>query len=1070
MKKIALLLVFFAIGLQVLVAQTKEVTGKVTSSEDGGGIPGVTISIKGTTLGTITDMDGVFKLKVPQDAKTLVFSFVSMVSQEIAIGNQTTFNVKMSPEFTSVDEVVVTALGITREKKALGYSVTEVKGDELLKARGGVSNPIQSLAGKVAGLQITGASGNMGGSSKVILRGVKSLSGNNQPLFVVDGVPIEGTDFNTADAARGAGGFDYGNLIQDINPDDIASISVLKGPNAAALYGSRASNGVVLITTKKGIKNAGLGVTFNSSIGFEKVNKLPVMQKEYGGGYSLTTLNAKGIPVANINGTNYTVPDYSIDESWGPKYDPSVQYLSWYDLAKWEAGGKVGNPTTSPWVAPQHDIKDFFEIGQSLTNNVSVSQASDYASVRASYSNTSLTGYMPNSSIDKNSISVNATATDKKVYELFTNISYLNQKAKGRPETGYGDNNVMQKFIQWGQRQLDMNQLRDLYQFPDGTQAGWNRGGWDDPIMAYSNNPYWSRYKNYQNDTRDRLYGNIGAKLNLTHDLKFQYKANLDFFSDKQYERNAVYSQEQSVYFEAQRQQHEINHEFLFMFAKKMQDISLNLNAGSNLMYQKYQRLDGKSVGGLVIPEFYNFQNSKDPAKATNFLREKSIQSVFGSMNLGYKNFAFLDATARNDWSSALPQGNNSYFYPSVTASLLFSELIKSDFLSLGKIRAGWAQVGNDTDPYRILDAYTFYTSYDGHGYTKPVTKNNVALKPEITNSKELGLEMAFFDSRVGFDVTLYSAETKNQILPLSLSGTTGYTAQIINAGSITNKGIELTLKGSPIQSKDFEWNIIATSSANQNKVNALLPGVDYYKLATAPFKVEVGAYVGKEYGVIMGTDYVYLNGEKVVDANGLYLATAGNVPLGTVYPKVMGGITNTFRYKNIDLSVLLDGQWGGKFFSTSYMWGMYSGMLDETAGLNELGNPKRDDPEATDPTKRGGILVPGVYADGTPNTTRVDAETWAGSMYTGPAVQNVFKSDFIKLREITLGYTLPIKPTVLKNVKISAYGRNLALWGPNTRHFDPEMSTTSSGNVQGIEGGSLPSVATYGLNLSVQF
>ena len=1065
MKKIALLLVFFAIGLQVLMAQTKEITGKVTSAEDGGGIPGVTISIKGTTLGTITDMDGVFTLKVPQDAKTLIFAFVSMTTQEVAIGNQTTINVKMASERISVDEVVVTALGITREKKALGYSVTEVKGDELLRARGGVSNPIQSLAGKVAGLQITGASGNMGGSSKVILRGVKSLSGNNQPLFVVDGVPIEGSDFNTTDAARGAGGYDYGNLIQDINPDDIASMSVLKGPNAAALYGSRASNGVIMITTKKGTKNAGLGVTFNSSIGFERVNKLPIMQKEYGGGYSLTP--------TEINGVTYNVPEYATDESWGPKYDPNLQYLSWYNVAKWEAGGKVGNPTTSPWVSPKNDIIDFFELGQSYTNNVSISQASDFASVRASYSNTNLSGYMPNSTMQKNSFSLNATATDKKVYELFTNISYLNQAAKGRPETGYGDNNVMQKFIQWGQRQLDMKELKDFYQFPDGTQAGWNRNDWNDPTLAYSNNPYWSRYKNYQNDTRDRLYGNIGTKLNLLESLKFQYKLNLDFFSDKQYERNAVYSQEQSAFNEAQRQQHEINHEFLFMFNKKLKDLTIAVNAGSNLMYQKYQRIEGKTIGGLVIPEFYNFQNSLDPALATNYKREKSIQSVMASTNLGYKNFAFLDATVRNDWSSALPQGNNSYFYPSVTASLVFSQLLQSDFLSLGKIRAGWAKVGNDTDPYRIYDTYTYFTSFEqNHGYTRPVIKNNMELKPEITNSMELGLEMSFLDNRFGFDVTLYSAETKNQILPLSLSGTSGYTSKIINAGSITNQGIELTLKASPVQSKDFEWNIIATGSSNQNKVVELLPGVDYYRLATAPFKVEIGAYVGKEYGTIMGTDYVYDdNGNKLVNAKGLYQATSGNVPLGTVYPKLMAGLTNSFRYKNVDLNILFDAQFGGKFFSTSYMWGMYSGMLDETAGLNELGNPKRDPVEDEDGNPLpGGVLVPGVNADGTPNETRVDAETWATWKYSGPAVQNVFKSDFIKLREITIGYTLPIKSNVLRNVKLSAYGRNLALWGPDTRHFDPEMATTSSGNIQGIEGGALPSVATYGLNLSVQF
>ncbi|MBL7970364.1 MAG: TonB-dependent receptor plug domain-containing protein, partial [Prolixibacteraceae bacterium] len=472
MKKIALLLAFFAIGLQVLLAQTKEISGTVTSADDGGSIPGVSVSVKGTTLGTITDMDGKFRLKIPQESKTLVFTFVGMKTQEVALGSQMVYDVKMNSDNIAVDEVVVTALGISREKKALGYAVQEVTGDEMIKSRGGVSNPINSLAGKVAGLQITGGSGNLGGSSKILIRGVKSLSGNNQPLFIVDGVPIEGTDFNTTDAARGAGGYDYGNLIQDINPDDIESISVLKGPNASALYGSRATNGVVMIVTKKGVKGKGLGISFNSSLGFEKVNKLPVMQKQYGGGYALSVYDDKGKPLAPINGINYTIPDYGIDESWGPEYD-GTEYLSWYDLAKWEAGGKVGNPTTSKWLAPKHDIEDFFELGSSLTNNITLSQANDNAALRVSYTNSRMSGYMPNSSLDKNSFNLSGTLKGNDVYEMFTNITYLNQNAKGRSETGYGDNNIMQKFIQWGQRQLDMKELESLYKMPDGTQATW---------------------------------------------------------------------------------------------------------------------------------------------------------------------------------------------------------------------------------------------------------------------------------------------------------------------------------------------------------------------------------------------------------------------------------------------------------------------------------------------------------------------------------------------------------------------------------------------------------------------
>ncbi|MDU1903530.1 MAG: SusC/RagA family TonB-linked outer membrane protein [Dysgonomonas sp.] len=1069
MRKLILFLacLFASIGLSL--AQTIRVSGTVVD-DTGEGVIGASVVAKGTTTGSITDLDGKFSFNIPSDRKTLVISLIGMRSKEVPAG--TDLRIVLEDDTQLIDEVVVTAMGISKEKKALGYAVADVKGDELIKSRGGVANPINALSGKVAGLQIAGASGNMGGSAKVILRGVKSLSGNNQPLFVIDGVPIDGRDFNdnsaTAsgdinDTARGAGGYDYGNLIQDLNPDDIADISVLKGPNASALYGSRASNGVIMITTKKGEKNKGLGISVNSSVGFEVVNKLPKMQKQYGGGFRLTP--------TTINGKTYVLPDYDTDESWGPRYDPNVQYLSWYDLAKWEQGGKVGDPTTSPWVAPKHDIDDFFETGYSFTNNVTFSQASDNAGFRLSYTNMALNGYMPNSKLDKNSVNVAGNIKIDKRYELFTNITYINQAAKGRSDTGYGDNNVMQKFIQWGQRQLDMKELKDLYKFADGTQAGWNRTSWDNPTLAYSNNPYWSRHMNYQNDTRDRLYGNIGVKFDILPNLKAQYKANLDYFSDKQYERNAVYSQEQSKYREAHRQQHELNHEFLLMYSDRFnEDFSLDVNVGGNIMYRNFKRLIGESVGGLVIPEYYNLQNSRFQSKSTNRTVEKSINSLFGNATLGYKSMAYLDITLRNDWSSTLPKKNNSYLYPSFTGSFLFSEILKKDWLDLGKIRLGWAKVGNDTDPYNILDVYTFETSFDGdHAYYKNVSKKNENLKPESTYSYEFGLELAFLDNRLGLDFTYYNSETKDQILPLSLSGATGYTSMFVNGGTITNQGFELMLRGVPVKTKDFEWSLSGTLSSNKNKVKELLGNRDegYFRLVSAPFKVEVGALVGDKYGVIMGTDYVYdEKGNKVVNADGTYAATDGNVALGSVYPTALVGLSNTFRYKDLELSVLFDAQFGGKYFSTSYMWGMYSGMLKETTGNNELGNPIRNAVE-----DGGGVLLPGVNADGTPNTTRLDAQSWAESIYSGPAAQSVFKSDYIKLREISIAYKVPLTSTkYIKSLRLSAYGRNLAMFGLDNKSFDPEMATTNSGNIQGIEGGALPSVANFGFNVGIQF
>ncbi|MBP1616768.1 MAG: SusC/RagA family TonB-linked outer membrane protein [Bacteroidetes bacterium] len=1053
-RRLVLLMTCLLFSVGLVVAQNKRISGTVVDS-NGDPVTGATVVVKGTTVGVSTDIDGKYSISVPQNGKTLVISLIGSKTKEMAVGDN--LKIVLENDSRALDEVVVTALGITREKKALGYSVSEVSSDELTKSRGGLSNPINALQGKVAGLQIASGSGSMGGSSKILLRGSNSISGNNQPLFVVDGVPIEGTSYNSTDTQRGSGGYDYGNLIQDINPDDIENISILKGPNAAALYGSRAANGVIMITTKKGVKNGGYGVTFNSGINLEVVNKLPKLQKLYGGGYG------SDFEQVTINGTTYNYPDLATDESWGPKYEGQT-VLGWYDLAKWEANEKSGNPTTSIWQTPKNDFDTFFETGVSYTNNISLSNATDRSSVRFSYTNSDLKGYMPNSSLRKNIFSVSASSSslDKKL-EVFSTVNYFNSAAKGRSETGYADNNVMQKFVQWGHRELDMKELKALYIMPDGTQASWNRSSWDDPTPAYSNNPYWSRYKNYENDSRNRIYGNAGVSYKVIPDLKAQYKVNFDFFVDKQYTRNAVGSQETSEYTEMSRQQYELNNEFMLMYNKQFGDYSLSANLGSNLMYRRYEYIYGTTNGGLVIPDLYNLSNSLTAATSENYLRKKATNSLFGNVNLGYKNYLYLDATLRNDWSSTLPESNRSYLYPSLTGSFVFSELTKASLplLSLGKFRAGYAQVGNDTDPYQLVDTYSKYTSIDSDngalGYVLSTTKKNSNLKSELTRSYEFGLELSFFKNRLGIDATYYYKETKNQIIPLSLSGSTGYTSQVINAGLINNKGVEFSLHATPIDSRGFTWTTILTLASNKNKVKELVSGVDYYKIVAAPFKVEIGAMKGQAYGVIMGTNYLYDdNGNKIIDSDGNYEYTSDNENLGSIYPDFTGGFSNSFRYKNLDLSVLLDFSKGGHYFSTSYMWGMYSGMLEETAANN---------------VREDGIILDGVQEDGTKNTVVLDGQAWGEAHYSGPAAQSVFRSDYVKLREINMGYNVPLKSgAFVRSLRVSAYGRNLAVWGPDTKHFDPEMVVTGSGNIQGIEGGALPSVASFGLNVSLKF
>ncbi|WP_018462677.1 SusC/RagA family TonB-linked outer membrane protein [Segatella paludivivens] len=1068
------LLVFLAcmfLSLGMALAQIR-VSGTVTSSDDGEPITGASILVQGTKTGTVTDVDGNFQLTAPEGC-VLRVSYLGMKTKDVKAA--TNLKIVLQSDNRTLDDVVVTALGVSREKKALGYAVSEVKGSDLIKSRGGVSNPVNALQGKVAGLQISSSSGSMGGSSKIIIRGASSLSGNNQPLFVVDGVPIEGTDYNSTEVgssdanstARGAGGYDYGNLVQDINPDDIENISVLKGAAASALYGSRASNGVIMITTKRGQKDQGLGVEYSSTVGFETVTKLPKLQSQYGGGYGYAGDYAYGkegddFKTTTVNGTTYTIPDYGMDESWGPKLD-GRQVVSWADLQKWEAGGKVGNPTTSSWSPATSDYRDFFKTGVSYTNNVAISKAYDNSAFRISYTNTAMTGYLPNSSQYKNTVSVNGNIMSKdKKLNVFTSVNFFNSRTKGRQDTGYGDNNIMVKFTQWGQRQLNMNELKALYLKDDGTQGSWNRGGFDDPSIQFHNNVYWSRYMNYENDSRNRIYGNVGLSYQILPQLKAQYKANLDFYVDKQYERNAVYSQELSAYKESSRQQYELNHEFMLMYNQAFGDYSVTANLGANIMQRHYELIYGQTQGGLAIPLYYNLANSITTPKAYNYKLEKGINSLFGDVTIGWKSMLFLEATLRGDKSSTLPKSNNTYVYPSVTASWLFSELLKdkAPWLSYGKLRAGYARVGNDTDPYQVLQTYTQYTNIDSStpGYRLANTLSNSNLKPESTKSWEFGLETSFLNNRLGFDLTYYTTKTSNEILPLSVSGSTGYIYKMINSGTIENKGVEFAFHATPVKTRKFEWTTNITLASNKNTVKSLADGVDYYRISSAPFKVEIGAVVGKPYGVIMGTNYVYdKNGNKCVNSNGLYMSTSGNEDIGHIYPDFTGGWSNSFKWGNFDASFQFDFSKGGHFFSTTQMWGYYCGMFEETAANG---------------VREKGIISDGVvYGTGEKNTVRVSARDYYENYYNGPAAQNILRSDYIKLREVTVGYTFKLNPVwFIKSLRLSAYGRNLGVWGPDCKNFDPEMIVTSSGNIQGIEGGATPMVANYGLTVNLKF
>ncbi|HNY09406.1 MAG TPA: SusC/RagA family TonB-linked outer membrane protein, partial [Tenuifilaceae bacterium] len=807
MKKLCVFLAgLLLVGITMAQAQTVRITGTVTSSEDGMPMPGVSVIVPGTTIGASTNIDGKYEINVPTTAASLSFSFVGYATQVVAIAGRSVIDVVMKTEAIQMDEVVVAALGITREKKALGYAVQDVKGEELAQIR--TQNVISSLSGRVAGVQITSASGQMGGGAKINVRGNTSLTKNNQPLFVVDGVPLDNSDFSYG--ATGAGGYDLGNLASDINSDDIESMTILKGASATALYGSRAANGVVMVTTKKGTASAGktVGVSVNSSVTFEQAKYYPEYQKLYGGGYG-------DFYTINVNGQDYNYPDFATDESWGPKYDPNTMVLQWNSFDAWDTENYL---VPKPWIYPKNDYTYFFETGVNYQNNVAVTAGNENSTLRISYTNMDVTGIYPKSTLKRNTVNMSATSKISKYLDGWINANYVQNEAVGRPETGYGDRNPVQKMWQWIHTSIDYKDLK-AYKNPDGTQRTWNRTDWDNPVPAYTDNPYWSRYENYQNDRRDRVYGNFGVNLTFTPWLKLTGRMGTDFYRMFSEERMAIGSQAQSEYYQNVNSNIEVNSEVFLTFDKRFADDKFGLTAlmGGNRLDRKSWRNGGITVGGLIQPKLYNLSNSLTKATVYDYVTWKRINSLYANFSFDYNRMVYLELTGRNDWSSTLPENNRSFFYPSATISFIVTELdaLKNqDILSFAKVRGGVAQVGNDTGPYELLNYVTINSTFmDGEleqnpRMSFPTTLAPKNLKPELTTSWEIGTEMKFLKNRVGLDLSYFYKETEDQIIPIRVSGATGYNQMIINAGKMTNKGIELALSGTPI-SGDFRWDVV---------------------------------------------------------------------------------------------------------------------------------------------------------------------------------------------------------------------------------------------------------------------
>ena len=1034
------LLSVFLLLTGVSYGQDQNIKGKVLSGNSG--LPGASILVKGTSRGSTTDANGEFAMSVP-DGSTLVVSFIGFKSLEVPVGAKTVFEIALEEDATQFNEVVVTALGIAREKKALGYSVQEVSGKTLTQAR--ETNLVNSLSGRLAGVQVTNSNGAPGSSSRMIIRGASSIGSNNQPLFVVDGIPIDNSNFGSGT------GVDYGNAAASVNPDDVESINVLKGPSAAALYGSRGANGVVLITTKSGKGSKGIGVSFNTNTAFESPFRLPEWQNEYGQG-------AKGL-FSYVDGRGGGVQD-GVDESWGPKLDGRL--LPQFDSPI----GADGVRTATPWIAHPDNVNKFFETGKTFTNSVAVTGGNDKADFRLSFTNLDQSGILPNTDYKRRTVSLNAGWNLTKKLSVRATGNYVKDGSDNR-------NNFGLYFI-WFGRQVNMDNLTSYKKPGSIYQNNWNDNYWT--------NPYYLLNESTRANERDRLYGNLAATYKFTDWLTLTGRSGTDFYTDRRKTKGAARQATigaaslYDTYNEEQVFVRESNSDFLLNATKKFGEFDITANIGGNHRTYYAQR-NYMGATELSIPRVYNLGNSRQRPVVENSYIQKTVNSLYASANLGFRNYLFVDLTARNDWSSTLPSNNRSYFYPSAAVSAIVTDIfdIKSSVLSFAKIRAGVAQVGNDTDPYMLSSTYKYENPW---GSIPALSENNALLnaelKPEITSSYEIGTDIRLWNNRVGLDVTYYNKVSSDQILNVNISNATGYLSKLLNAGKIKNQGVEIQLTATPIKVKNFQWDIGLNWARNKNEVLSLASGLTTYQLNTSynpltqatstnSFRgVTVEARVGEAYGTFFGKGFLRNpEGRIVYDAQGYPMIDPVSRVLGSFTPDWIGGISNTFTYKKLSLSTLIDIKHGGDIFSQSINVGRYTGVLKETTFGRETG-------VVGDGVVNIGTSASPEYVE---NTKNISSEEYHHKYYLLTNNENtIFDASYVKLREVKLTYILSGKAfnkLPFRDIAVSIVGRNLALLKSNLPHIDPETSYYNDGNLQGIENGQIPTTKTVGFNIS---
>ena len=1077
-KRIHLFLLALAIGVIQGAAQVTTVRGIVTTEEDGEPVIGASVIVKGTSLGTVTDVNGRFELSgLPPSATRLLISYISLMAEEVAIAPQVSVTLKSDTHL--LDEVVVTALGISREKKALGYTAQEVKQNALVQGKD--NNLLNSLSGKIAGVRITNTQGDVG-SSRIVIRGETSIAGENQPLFIVDGIPVDNSQLNARSSGR-----DFKNAIADLNPEDIKTLTVLKGPNAAALYGARAAHGAIVITTKGGDKRQkGIGITLHSSTQVSFVATLPEFQNLFGQG--------AGGRFSYVDGKGAGVND-GVDESWGPRLDIGLlipQFDSPLDAD--------GNRVATSWVSHPNNVRDYFRMGISTNSGISVARGDDKYQFRVGYNYEKQVSIVPDAGTNKTNISLNTDYHLAKWIVVGATANYIVYTAPSLPGSAtpsgsnVRSNSPMLQFL-WFGRQVDTNSLKADY------TRNWN--------SSYYDNPFWSASYNTQSQERHRLIGDLHAEFRLTDGLNVRFRTSTDWYNDRRKSKvkwgSAGAGSPYGSYAEDAYTVKENNTEVLATYIKQLnKNWGIDALLGFNVRNKQYEN-NYQAAPRLAVADLYTLTNSRDPLTSSNDFYRLRQYGLYGSIQLDYRRWAFLNITGRNDWSSTLPVDNNSYFYPSVTASVLLSEAFgwRSKAVNYLKIRGGWSQVGADANPYQLATVFTSETAFNGNPLQSSSTIGmNPNLKPEKTSSIEAGFEAAFWDNRLCLDFTYYKTDSRNQILKLATTAASGYTSQVRNAGHIRNRGYEIQLGAVPIQtSKGFRWNLDLNYGANSSKVVKLDDEglITSYQLYSSG--IQILASVGEAYGTLFGTSYVRdANGNVVVDANGLPKISTTNKTLGKFTPDWTGGISNTFSYRSLSLSFLIDASVGGSIFSNTNKTGKYTGVLANTlsgrdaehGGLwyytDAMGNNVRlpESPSYSVSSDglyyaqvngqstrvyQDGIMVEGVTESGSKNEEVVSAEKYYHRIYS-IAEANVYDASYVKLREVALSYRLPrlwTQKLHLQEASVTLTGRNLWTIYKSVPNIDPESALTT-GNAQGVEAYSLPTTRSFGVNLSVKF